>query len=80
MQSPFPGMDPYIEACGVWGDFHHSLIAQIHAALADAAPERYLVRTDVRSYKVLIESGANVERPFLPDVKIVTPKNGSKSR
>ena len=20
MKSPFPGMDPYIEACGLWGD------------------------------------------------------------
>ena len=22
MKSPFPGMDPYIEACRLWGDFH----------------------------------------------------------
>ena len=26
MKSPFPGMDPYIEACGLWGDFHSHLI------------------------------------------------------
>ena len=29
MKSPFPGMDPYIEACGLWGDFHHELISEI---------------------------------------------------
>ncbi len=21
MKSPFPGMDPYIDACGLWEDF-----------------------------------------------------------
>lgn len=29
MKSPFPGMDPYIEACNVWRDFHHHLIERI---------------------------------------------------
>ena len=32
MQSPFPGMDPYIEACGLWEDFHYSLIYEIKRA------------------------------------------------
>ena len=26
MKSPFPGMDPYIEACGLWEGFHDRLI------------------------------------------------------
>jgi len=30
MKSPFPGMDPYIEACGLWGDFHTHLIEKIY--------------------------------------------------
>ena len=29
MMSPFPGMDPYIEACGLWGDFQSHLIEKI---------------------------------------------------
>ena len=29
MKSPFPGMDPYIEACGLWEGFHNRLIAKI---------------------------------------------------
>ena len=33
MKSPFPGMDPFIEGCGLWGDFHHSLICGISNAL-----------------------------------------------
>jgi hypothetical protein len=42
-------MDPYIEACGLWPDFHDDLIAEIKRALAAAVPERYLVRTGERS-------------------------------
>ena len=60
MKSPFPGMDPYIEACGLWGDFHHDLISEIKHALARAAPERYLVRAEERSYIVLVEEEGGV--------------------
>ena len=56
MKSPFPGMDPYIEARGLGGDFHHSLISAIKDVLADTAPQRYLVRTQERSYLVLVET------------------------
>src|SRR3954451_9482092 len=56
MSSPFPGMDPYIESCGLWGDFHQRLITGIADQLAEATPERYLVRTQERSYLVLVES------------------------
>ena len=45
MRSPFPGMDPYIEACGLWGDFHNRLISAIQDVLDEAAPDRYLVRS-----------------------------------
>src|SRR5262245_41953669 len=55
MKSPFPGMDPYIEACGLWGDFHEALIYEIKSTLAQAVPERYLVRSGERSYLVLVE-------------------------
>ena len=29
MPSPFPGMDPYLEAPELWPDFHHELISAI---------------------------------------------------
>jgi uncharacterized protein DUF4058 len=41
MPSPFPGMDPYIESCGLWPDFHASLIVTMRAALNARLPERY---------------------------------------
>ncbi len=78
MQSPFPGMDPYIEACGLWEDFHLDLIGELKRTLARAAPERYLVRTGERSYLVLVESEGKVTRPFMPDISVTTTERRPK--
>jgi hypothetical protein len=80
LKSPFPGMDPYIEACGLWGDFHHDLISEIKYALAEVAPERYLVRAGERSYVVLVEEEGKTSRPFVPDVSVTTERNKKRSR
>ena len=32
--SPFPGMDPFIESCGLWEDFHDTMVTEIKKALA----------------------------------------------
>jgi hypothetical protein len=53
MRSPFPGMDPYIEACELWEDFHQKLIGEIEQALANSVPDNYSVRLGERSYVVL---------------------------
>jgi len=79
MKSPFPGMDPYIEACGLWGDFHSHLIEKIGEKLADVAPEHYLVRTGERSYIVLVESEGKKSYPFLPDVSMTAPRGRKKT-
>lgn len=55
MKSPFPGMDPYIEQCGLFEDFHDDLISEIKHALADVLPERYVVRTAERPYVVIAD-------------------------
>jgi hypothetical protein len=80
MKSPFPGMDPYIEACGLWGDFHSHLIEHIYARLADAAPARYTVRTQERSYLVLVESEGKTSHPFTPDISVTTTPEKPKGR
>jgi Protein of unknown function (DUF4058) len=80
MRSPFPGMDPCIEACGLWGDFHHNLISEIQRALALAAPERYLVRAGERSYVVLVEEEGKTSHPFYPDVSVTTARRKKTSR
>src|SRR5947209_2883684 len=76
MKSPFPGMDPFIEACGLWEDFHPHLIEKIYEALADSVPDRYLVRTGERSYLVLVGAEGKDTHPFLPDVGVTSPSAG----
>ncbi len=73
MKSPFPGMDPYIEACGLWGDFHHTLIADVKNVLAQTAPDRYLVRTGERAYLVLVGADDKESHLVLPDVSVSSP-------
>lgn len=73
MKSPFPGMDPYIEACGLWADFHEELIGEIKRAVGPALPAGYLARTGKRSYVVLAEANGKTEHSFLPDVSVTAP-------
>jgi hypothetical protein len=65
-------MDPYIEAYGLWEDFHDDLISEIKRSLARTAPARYLVRTGKRSYVVLVAEEGKDEHRFVPDVRITT--------
>jgi len=68
MQSPFAGMDPYIEACGLWEGFHNRLIHKIDETLARILPRGYTIDTAVRSYIVLMESEGKREHLAKPDV------------
>jgi hypothetical protein len=80
MNSPFPGMDPFIEGCGLWGDFHDRLIIEITNSLCDSAPERYLVRVAEREYVELIETEGRETKQFIPDVVITEPKRPRKGK
>src|SRR5436190_24328860 len=78
MKSPFPGMDPYIEACGLWEDFHHALIEEIKNTLNQAVSDRYLVRTAERGYVVLADdSGSEHHHPCKPDVTVTSTQEES---
>src|SRR5258707_206052 len=79
MKSPFSGMDPFIEACGLWGDLHTHLIEKVYDRLADAVSDRYLVRTGERSYVVLVEAEGKKDHPFVPDVGVTARRAGKKS-
>jgi hypothetical protein len=74
MKSPFPGMDPYIEACGLWPDFHSHLIERIYDDIAARAPGQYVVRTGERSYIVLAEEEGKKSHPFVADVNLSGPE------
>jgi hypothetical protein len=80
MKSPFPGMDPYIEACGLWEGFHSHLIEAIYRDLARVLPRGYTVDTAVRSYVVLMEAEGKEEHLMKPDVGVTESARRKKSR
>ena len=86
MRSPFPGMDPYIEAYHVWEDFHDSLLAEIKRVLSRTLPPRYAARLGERTYVVLEPRAQEVQtHGAQPDVAIVltreqtVPPSGSRA-
>jgi hypothetical protein len=66
-------MDPFIEACGLWEEFHDDLIAEIKRRLRAVLPPGYVARTGKRSYIVLAEANGKEEHGFLPDVSVTGP-------
>jgi hypothetical protein len=72
MPSPFPGMDPFIEACGLWGDFHDKLIGEIEREVSRQLPSRYVARMGERTYVEWIDPRdlESMTRPFEPDLSI----------
>ncbi|MGE3804465.1 MAG: DUF4058 family protein [Gemmataceae bacterium] len=47
MPSPFPGMDPFIEACGLWGDFHGSMVVAMRAQFNERLPREFVASIDL---------------------------------
>jgi hypothetical protein len=50
MDSPFPGMDPYLENVIYWKSVHQNLISLITFALNESLPDAFLARSEGRSY------------------------------
>jgi hypothetical protein len=68
MPSPFPGMDPFLEAPDLWPDFHNNLAPEIQGRLnAQIAPKYFAGLVPRISYDV-IEIGKS--RTALPDVGV----------
>jgi hypothetical protein len=68
MMSPFPGVDPYIEAQGLWPDFYASFITYLRDSVADRLLENYEARIDERVN--LIELPAEKLKRIKPDLSI----------
>src|SRR5438270_725261 len=73
MASPFPGMDPYLEAH--WGDVHHSLITYARDGLRERLPGDLLARVEER---VFVESATGEERPLVPDLRVLERRGAKK--
>jgi hypothetical protein len=65
MQSPFPGMDPYLEQH--WGDVHHNLITFAQGMLNDRLPRDLRARVEER----IVVDLPSQERTYYPDVRVV---------
>jgi hypothetical protein len=67
MPSPFPGMDPYIESSGYWGDFHGNLLSAIRGQLNAQLPRRFVASTE--QYVWIHEPDAR-QRRLEPDIYV----------
>lgn len=71
--SPFPGMDPYLEAPELWPDVHDRLINVMAEQLAPLLAPKYITELNSR---IVIDHGWNdSEWPgvFIPDVTVTGP-------
>jgi Protein of unknown function (DUF4058) len=70
MPSPFPGMDPYLEAPDIWPDFHSGFAGEIRAQLNSSLPSPFYARLEMRPEVGIVEE-AGYTRRIVPDVAVV---------
>ena len=70
MHSPFPGMDPYLEAPGIWPDVHTRLMTIIGEQLTPLLAPKYLAELETQ---VVIDRLDDDPQAVLPDVSITSP-------
>jgi hypothetical protein len=69
MPSPFPGIDPYLEAQGYWGDFHPRFTTYLCDSLNDVLPEPYVAQLGEQLR--LVELSRREAKRIIPDVAIL---------
>lgn len=75
MPSPFPGMDPYLEAPELWPDVHHGLISEIQAALNCKLRPDYRAMVEERVY--ISDESDPGRSALVPDVAIIAPSGSN---
>lgn len=63
MESPFPGMNPYLEHPTLWPDVHNRLIAALADDLSERVAPRYYVGLERRTYLLKADDLVFVGRP-----------------
>jgi hypothetical protein len=71
MPSPFPGMDPYLESCAIWPDFHSKLVSEIGTELNQILPRPYYALLQSRPELGIAEDVGNVTRAIVPDIAVL---------
>lgn len=76
MPSPFPGMDPYLEAPDIWPDFHDRLATHLSDVLNEILPGPYYARLEARPEVGIAEEEGR--RRIIPDVAVLRhPRPGA---
>jgi hypothetical protein len=73
-------MGPFIEASGLWEDFHNHFIEGAHRAIATVLPQGYTIATADRSYVVLMETEGKKEHLAKPDLAVTEGRSRKKPR
>lgn len=81
MNSPFPGMNPYLESNIFWSEVHHRLITAIADAIEVNIPPQYRVAIEQRTY---LSDDSDSVLVGIPDVSVfskqaVNPKHSSST-
>lgn len=75
MPSPFPGMDPYLEAPDVWPGVHHALATEIRTQLNRTLPGPYYADLEMRPELGIVEEWDDEprgpSRRIVPDVLLL---------
>ena len=78
MPSPFPGMDPYLEAQGHWESFHAALVLHSAKALNEELPRSYVAKVETRIAVLVSFDEPSSER--VPDVLLARGERPAHTR
>jgi hypothetical protein len=78
MDSPFPGMDPYLEDPAFWADFHITFIGCWREAIAEVLPDAYEARLDETIHVVPVAE--DVIKLIYPDVAVSRSRKQPRKR
>lgn len=78
MPSIFPGIDPFLEAQGLWPDFHVRFINNLGDALMDLMPDNYEARIG-ENFQV-VEYESEKQKKIGPDLSVAKLAGKAKSR
>ena len=71
MPSPFPGMDPYLEAPDIWPDCHNALASEIRGELNRTLVHPYYARLEMRPEVGIVDDESGGRGRIVPDVAVV---------
>src|ERR1700720_3005915 len=74
--SPFPGIDPYIEAQDLWPDFHHCFLTYSCDQISLGLPDLYVARME--EYVHLVRTPREPSAPIRPDILVARKPGRSK--